>query len=451
VLIPLVVFLAAAALIAYAARDLLMLPLEVRVVPVIARDRHSPTTNALSNSIAPAAGGPAVQAPGWIEPNPYAVNVPALVDGIVRDVLVLEGDPVKEGQVVAHLIDDEFKLAERSVQAIVSERRADVLKAKAAIEPMRSAIAMAQSDADVIRDEIDRKQGLVQGGGVPAGEFSRLEIRLRGAQARTEQCKSELAATQATLAQAQAALKTAKAALAESQLRLSRTEVRSPMAGVVLARLVTPGSRIAASNKANESVDMTATLLRLYDPSHLQVRADVPLTDAARIGIDTPAEITTEALPGEKFSGKVTRVMHEANIQRNTVQFKVTIENPSPQLKPEMLARVRFNPGSTAARSAQSNPDDSGLELFLPVSVLVGRSADKAQIWLAEPGSSATMLRAVLRDVSIGDEYEGEVLIISGAQPGDRAILDPSPSLKPGARVRIASEHVSSGTQPTPH
>lgn len=442
-LIPLVVFLAAGALLGYAARDVLIPPLQVRVVPVIARDRHG----SMATIAGAAPAGPAVQAPGWIEPDPYAINVPAFVDGIVRDVLVLEGDTVKEGQVIAHLIDEDFKLAERSAQAIVAERRADVLKAKAVIEPMRSAIAMVQSDADVIRDEINRKQGLVEGGAVSAGDVSRLEIRLRGAIARVEQSRSELAATEASLAQAEAALETAKAALAESQLRLSRTEVRSMASGVVLARLVAPGTRVAVTSKANESIDMTSTLLRLYDPAHLQVRADVPLADAARIGVDTPAEITTEALPGEKFAGKVTRVLHEANIQRNTIQFKVAIENPSPQLKPEMLARVRFNPGARAARPAQTGSDDSGLDLLLPASVLVHRSADKAQVWLVEPGSSASVFHAALRDVSLGDEHDGDVLIVSGVRPGDRAIAAPAPSLKSGVRIRVATDAPSPSTQ----
>jgi multidrug efflux pump subunit AcrA (membrane-fusion protein) len=56
------------------------------------------------------AAGPVVQAPGWIEPAPFPVTASALVPGIVREVLVLEGDTVDAGQVVATLIDDQFRI-----------------------------------------------------------------------------------------------------------------------------------------------------------------------------------------------------------------------------------------------------------------------------------------------------------------------------------------------------
>lgn len=439
VLLPAVLFLITGGVLAYAARDALVRPLDVRVVPVIAREARGGSAGA-ALGVSVAGGAPAVQAPGWIEPDPYAINVPALVDGVVREVLALEGDSVAEDQVVARLIDEDHRLAVRSAEALVHEREADVLKAGAAIEPMRSAIAIAESEADVIRDEIDRKKGLLDRGGVAAGELSRLEIRLRGAQSRIDQARGELAGAEASVKQAAAALQTAEVMLAEAQLRLKRTEVRSPAAGVVLARLVSPGTRIAVTSKGSESADMTSTLLRLYNPSRLQVRADVPLAEAASIGLETPAEITTEAIPGEKFSGRVVRVVHEANIQRNTVQFKVAIENPSPRMKPEMLARVRFNPGSAAGRAAPGSPDDMGLELLLPTEAVVQRSGDRAKVWILEQGGSTSWQRASLRDATLGGERDGEVQVLSGVRPGDRAVVSPPDSLCPGSRVGVTAD-----------
>ena len=47
-----------------------------------------------------AAEGSPVQAPGWVEPAPFAVGVRALTTGVVREVRALEGQPVAAGDVI---------------------------------------------------------------------------------------------------------------------------------------------------------------------------------------------------------------------------------------------------------------------------------------------------------------------------------------------------------------
>ena len=49
---------------------------------------------------------PMVQAPGWVEADPYSVYAGALAEGVVEQILVLEGDRVRKGQPVATLVGD---------------------------------------------------------------------------------------------------------------------------------------------------------------------------------------------------------------------------------------------------------------------------------------------------------------------------------------------------------
>jgi multidrug efflux pump subunit AcrA (membrane-fusion protein) len=122
VLLPAVVFLAFGVLVAYAARGVLIPAVDVRVVPVIVKTGTGGIAASEETAHASAATSPSilVQAPGWIEPDPYFIIVPALVDGIVKEILVLEGETVAAGQVVARLIDEDFQIAVRSARAIVS-------------------------------------------------------------------------------------------------------------------------------------------------------------------------------------------------------------------------------------------------------------------------------------------------------------------------------------------
>src|SRR5688500_17194471 len=126
VALPAALLLVTAGLLAYAARDTLRAATPVRVVPVVVRaaQESSPGTGATTT----------VQAPGWVEPDPYAISVSALTDGVVKEVLVLEGDAVKAGDVVLRMIDDDAKLALARTGAEVEIREGEVAAAKAALE-----------------------------------------------------------------------------------------------------------------------------------------------------------------------------------------------------------------------------------------------------------------------------------------------------------------------------
>src|SRR5690606_23362563 len=119
----------------------------------------------------------------------------------------------------------------------------------------------------------------------------------------------------------------------KARLALSRTIVGSPVDGRVLRLLSIPGQKKMLSDNDSES----STVAILYDPAKLQVRVDVPLADAAGLQVGQTARIRCGLLPDKVFDGTVTRITGEADLQRNTLQAKVSIASPVDQLRPEML------------------------------------------------------------------------------------------------------------------
>src|SRR5687767_8137272 len=85
VLLPGAILLVVLLLIGYTAKDALWPAMQVRVVPVVVKS---------GGSGGPASGGATVQAPGWVEADPYPISVPALADGVVKEVIALEGHAV---------------------------------------------------------------------------------------------------------------------------------------------------------------------------------------------------------------------------------------------------------------------------------------------------------------------------------------------------------------------
>lgn len=469
-LVPAVVLLATGSILAYAARDTLRPHLPVYVAAAIPKASlvgasiggDKPAATRENSTLVDSSLGPVVvQAPGWIEPAPFAVSVPALAEGVVREVLVLEGERVEAGQVVARLIDDDARLQLRAAEANVAQRDADVERARAARATAESQVQVECIAVDELRDEVTRKRDLVAAGSVSAGEFRRMEIRLGGLEAKVATAERLVGESRAAVAQAETARAAALVAKDEALLRFSRMEVRSPVAGVVLARLVEPGSRISMSGKGGDGTaagGMAGAVLRVYDPMRLQVRVDVPLADAAKVGIGTRAVVSTEAITNQTFAGVVSRVVHEANIQRNTVQFKVSLDAPSPVLKPEMLTRVKLHASasnSQNARGKSTSGETSGdaggedLMLLIPMVAVTPAGEGKGQVWVVDASGGSPVARR--RDIATAPSAdEGFVGVTSGLRLTDRVILNPPapPAIQDGTRLKILGEPTAAASQP---
>lgn len=472
VLIPVAVLLATGGILAYSARDALQPRLSVHVAAAIPKaiatstqsnDHPLETTPDNGNPPDAPLGPVAVQAPGWIEPAPFAINVPALAEGVVKEVLVLEGETIMAGQVVARLIDDDARLLLRAAEASVAVRASDVERAKAALATAVSQVQVERIAVDELCDEVTRKRDLVAVGGVSAGEYRRMEIRLRGLEAKVETAERMVGEANAALVQAEAARNASLVNKDEVLLRLARMEVRTPVSGVVLARLVEPGSRISLgsmSGEANSGGIMVGAVLRVYDPTKLQVRVDVPLADAAKVGLGTRAVVSSEALADQAFTGVVSRVVHEANIQRNTVQFKVAIDSPSPVLKPEMLTRVKLYAPATAlpmrssgtTRGTDSRDGDAGdLMLLVPTTAVLPAGDGKGHVWIVDTSGGSPVARR--RDIATKPwADDGFVGVTSGLHLTDRVIVDPPapPAIQDGTRLKILGERTFPTSEPTP-
>jgi HlyD family secretion protein len=469
VVVPTAILALAAIVIGVTAVDALRRAPQVRVTPVavIASRTAEP----------PATGG--IQAAGWIEPAPFAVEVRALREGVVTEVLALEGARVEKGELLAALDRSEQEIALAQAQAELRIAEADVAAQGAiaacaeellarAIEPERrlrvadaavaeTAALVAQLEAQIeearlaareARDEFERRSALADAGSFSAGEARRLGLRADALDAKVRALEAERPARMARVAAAEAELAAARnarttlvaeraardeakaeleharaqrdlkaASLAAAELAIARSEIRAPCAGVILSRAAVPGARAGGDGDA---------LFTLYDPATLQVRCDVPLKDAARLAIGLVAEVRSDALPDARFKGTVARIVPLGDLAKNTVQCKVLIENPDPALRPDMLVRVRIaTSAEESARSAEA--------VAVPVEALRiadaandgGAAAEllEAEVLVAIP--EGALARTELRRIALGARREGGwVEVLGGLAAGDRVVLD---------------------------
>ncbi len=488
--LPLLLLAGFAGTLAYSFREAFFTAKPVKVVPVMAVQAEIAQSEA-----------PLFQSAGWVEARPTAVLVTALAEGVVEKLLVIEGQELRAGDDVAQLIDLDSKLRLQDVAAELKSRQAELSSRKASLiaaetrlrEPLDlqtklaeaeamlariatersrlpSQIAAAQSKLTLTAKELESRQNSTDVLGKLSLARAENEHQVAGAAHR------ELLAQQATLEQEQAAnerrvkalqrqleLKTeelrqrdealAAVELAEAKvmqatvmldvakLNLSRMTIKAPTGGKVLALVARPGSKVMGQTAA--AAPEASTVITMYDPARLQIRADVRLEEVPRVFVGQQARIETPAVKGA-LKGEVIAATSITDIQKNTLQMKVAVLDAPAVLKPDMLVQVTFlSPVSTKpkAETAQAT-----LTLVIPPE-LVEQEGNETRVWIANQERRI----AELRPVTLGGlTTDGFREVKQGLAIGDRLIVSGTESLRPGDRIRITGEGTTT-PQPASH
>ena len=395
------------------------------------------TENATSPPGPPAAitGRLMFQASGWIEPDPLPIKATALTDGVVDQVHILEGAAVRKGDLLATLIEIDARLDRDAMRRDLEMKRAEfdahctgTQIAIRRMEAEQAGLTADQADAEEAADRLARLTSLPPRA-VPEGErFAALQenARRQAALAVREASIAGIAEEMNRIAYEivalQAGLGAAEIALAKADLALERTRITAPIDGRILRLLAAPGQKKMIGMDEEDS----ATIAILYDPARLQVRVDVPLADAAGLGVGQRANIRCSLLPDRVFRGEVPRITGEAHLQRNTLQAKVRIEDPDEKLRPEMLCRVEFLE-SAVTGSTPTASRSSALAVFIPEAALLGETA-----WICDPETLRVSRRAIMASA---DSRDGLRRIDDGILPGEWVVLAPA-GLKENQRVK---------------
>jgi len=393
------------------------------------------------------------QASGWIEPDPLPIKVTTLIDGVVDTVSVLEGESVEKGQRLVTMVQEDFELdlatAESDLAALKSEAKAhesSIEAARARIETLEKEIAAEHAKRLELEDERNRLERLGENA-VAEGEITQARLRVQTHRSRIAAMEASDAELEADLErllaqreQLAARVGRAETEVARRRLAFDRTTIEAPVDGVVMHLHAVPGQRRMLSMEG----ELSPTIAILYQPDRLQARIDVPLAEAAQLAVGQPVRIRTNFLPDATFRGEVTRIVGQADLQRNTLQAKVALQDPDPRLRPEMLCRAEFlAPVQPSDESSETTGSGGGggvtrVDVFVPEAALVDRSDREAVVWTLDV--EGRHLRR--RSVRLGAEKrEGYLAVESGLEPGDRVVVDPSRALAEGQRVepRISS------------
>ena len=231
------------------------------------------------------------------------------VGGYIRELPIQDYEHVRKGQILAQLVDDDYRAAVAGAEAQIASATAQTqtLKARrelqlaniqAAQAVITSTVALrAQNARDLARQERLLRTGSSSTEAREKLETTRAELAAQLARNRAEASAAErdLALLDAQLAQSEAAVKAAHAALTVARLNLQYTTIVAPQDGVLGQRLVKPG----------QLVGMGTQITTLVPLPNVWVIANYKETQLTHMAIGQKAVISVDTFPGHRLRGHV--------------------------------------------------------------------------------------------------------------------------------------------------
>jgi HlyD family secretion protein len=236
------------------------------------------------------------------------IDIGAQVSGKVMKLYADYNSPVKAGDIVAELDQEQQKMKIQQNEASYQTRLASLEQAK---------VTLQTSERGFERAKALMAKNLLSVEEMDAAEAAYLNA------------KSALASSQASLAQA-------KSTLDQSRVDLGYCIIRSPVDGVVITRKVNIGQTLQSSFTAPVLFQVATDLTKM------KVECDVDESDIGKVKEGQKVRFTVEAYPNDSFNGIVAQVRVSPTTVQNVVTYTtiVNVDNPEKKLLPGMTATV---------------------------------------------------------------------------------------------------------------
>lgn len=219
----------------------------------------------------------------------------------------------------------------------------------------------------------------------------------------------------ATLEQVQDA--TTGLSVAEQNLQIARynqsySEIRSPISGKVVKKLMNQG----------EVVGPGTPVFYILGSAQADwvVKSGLVDRDWARLKLGDRAEVKLDAYPNRNFTAKVSQLADVGNPQSGTFDAEFAFTGTMPRLAVGLIASLNIY------------PKEDGAHPIVPIDALVESSGTKAFVYVLQ--SDNTVKRT---EVSIGQIFENKAIIAAGLTAGSQVVTSGAPYLEDGSKVKV--------------
>jgi HlyD family secretion protein len=405
-----------------------------------------------------------------------SVNLSPKNAGVLKKLLVQQGDRVQKGQVIAYMDQQDLKGQMLQAQAGVSQAQAKLdqlqngnrpedkaqVRARLAqaeqqlqtlqngnrpeeVEQARSQVAAAKARLELAKSKKVQYTQLKKAGAIATERFNEVMADARTAEADVAVAQQKLnllakGARQEDIQKARAGVSEVRAAYSLSlkgsraeeiraaqaqvssavgqlevvQSKMADTLVRAPFAGIVTQKYATEGAFVTPTTSASSTSSATSTSIVAL-AQELEILAKVAEVDIGQIRVGQSVEINVDAYPNQVFNGRVRLVSPEAVVDQNvtTFQVRVAILTGQRQLLSGMNSDLTF---------LGQKVNDA---LVIPT-VAIATQKGKTGVYI--PGKEN---KPKFQDITIGTSVKRKTQVLNGLKPGQRVFIDYPKGLEP--------------------
>ncbi len=303
-----------------------------------------------------------------------SASVKPLVSGSIQQVLFKEGQQVKKGQPL-------FVIDPRPHQASVARAQAQ--------------LATAESKARLAGDEFKRTQQLINAKLVSQSAY-------------------DSAATNAQVSQAE--LQQAQANLAQAKLDLEYAHISAPISGRIGRAELTEGNIVEAGANAPVLTRIVAND-KLYAEFNVDEATYIRSVRNTKNQNAMPVELTLASDASVVYQGNISAFDNHLDTTSGTIRARAIFDNADGALTAGMFANVRL--GSAEKADALLVPERA-----------IGTNQSKKFVMVVDEKNIATY-----HEVTLGDHYNGQRLVLSGLQSGEKVIVNGLSHVRPNSPV----------------
>lgn len=365
-----------------------------------------------------------VTASGEIVATRYA-DIGSSVMGRLVALSVREGDRVRAGQVLARIDPVQADSLAQSADAATRALEAEAAAAGDQVRAAQADLEAARARATETGKALIRARELWAAGLIAPADLDGAVAAAAAAEAQVNAAAAALARAEQAQEAATRRVAQARADAARARDQLAKTEITAPIDGIVTRLDVEEGEMVVIGVQNQPGT----ILMTISDLSAIDTEVKVAEADVLRLALGDPATVTLEAVPGQRFAGRVVEIgasaLPQVGQQAAAREFKVTV-----RLEGDT---ARLRPGLTC--DAEILVEERASVLTVPLQAVVERLGDAGAtrgVFRVEDGT------AVFTPVTTGI-IGGLTIEVEGIDEGTAVVAGPFQvlrDLQSGARVR---------------
>lgn len=385
-------------------------------------------------------------ATGTLEAN-NRVDLNTETPATVSQILVKEGDVVRQGQVLIRFKADKQQAQVQEAAAGISTSQGILEQREAGISQFQALVDSTKVKWQLAKSELTRYEQLYADDFVSQLELEQKRTVFQTAASDYQSALQQLNAAKAQAVQAASSLAQSRSSYRYNLALASETVVRAPFSGLVGTKYVDLGDYVAPTEK----------VITLVDNSAFRVTFTLPERYLTALKTGLPVTVRLEGLGGKAVKGQVNFVDPVVDTNAHTVRVKALLP-ATPGLKDGLLGEVFLALG--VIPDAVVVPEEAivpqGEKTFVYVvrheiyrPRLEEKQAPKA-VSQSEPVAAKPVDVAHLQEVTVGYREAGKVQIVRGLAAGDRVIVSGLQKVSDNLQVNPDPAPANPSAQGTP-